>query len=333
MTPMRHTLLAALLALPGAALAGEPVTVETFVRAETDTAIRVVLKEAPMGTFAHIRTPVPVENQQVIRMNRDTLYSTAIADLSQPVTVTLPDGGGRYQSLEVINQDHYMYAITKPGTYTLTQDEVGTRFVYLLARTFVDPDDADDLAKTHAMQDGLKISGGGAGPFDAPDWDQDKLTAARKALNQVALIGFDTTAGFGRKDEVRPIEHLLAAASGWGGLPPRYATYEVASIADSSGTPHVVTVKDVPVDAFWSLTVYNADGYMEPNAAGVYNYNSVTAKPNADGSFTIHFGGCDDGRINCIPITKGWNYVARLYEPRAEILDGSWTFPAPVPVN
>ena len=49
---------------------------------------------------------------------------------------------------------------------------------------------------------------------------------------------------------------------------------------------------------------------------------------NDDGSTTIHMGACDDGRVNCIPISPGWNYALRMYEPRADILDGSWTFPA-----
>ena len=32
-------------------------------------------------------------------------------------------------------------------------------------------------------------------------------------------------------------------------------------------------------------------------------------------------------------MTKGWNYIVRLYRPRAEILNGKWTFPEPHPVN
>ena len=86
-------------------------------------------------------------------------------------------------------------------------------------------------------------------------------------------------------------------------------------------------MRDVPVDAFWSVTVYNADGYLEPNELGRNSYNNVTATPNDDGGYTIHFGACADGRINCIPIKPGWNYTIRLYQPRAEILDGGWTFP------
>jgi hypothetical protein len=41
-----------------------------------------------------------------IRMNRDTLYSAAVLDLSSPATVTLPETGGRYMGMRVINQDH-----------------------------------------------------------------------------------------------------------------------------------------------------------------------------------------------------------------------------------
>ncbi len=94
-----------------------------------------------------------------------------------------------------------------------------------------------------------------------------------------------------------------------------------------------MTVKDVPIDAFWSLTVYNADGFIDENELGTYSFNNVTARPNDDGSFTIHFGGCEDGGVNCLPIGEGRNYAARMYEPRIEILNGSWIFPVPKPVE
>jgi hypothetical protein len=42
-----------------------------------------------------------------------------------------------------------------------------------------------------------------------------------------------------------------------------------------------------------------------------------TARPNADGSVTVQFGGCTKDTLNCLPTFPGWNYVVRLYRPRA----------------
>jgi hypothetical protein len=267
-------------------------------------------------------------------MNQDTLYTGTVLDMSEPVKLTLPEVGGRYMSMHVVNQDHYMFVESKPGTYELNEEKVGTRFAQVSVRTFVDILDQDDLAQAHAAQDAIQLTGGGAGPFEAPDWNTDDLKVARKALNDLAVLGFDTANAFGRKEEVRPVDYLVGAAAGWGGLPQSAAFYILDSVEKNDGkTPYAITVKDVPVDAFWSITVYNADGYLEANDRGVNSYNNISAKPNEDGSYTIHFGGCDDGRSNCIPITPGWNYAIRMYQPRAEILDGSWQFPEFKPMS
>ncbi|MBN9669825.1 DUF1214 domain-containing protein [Roseibium aggregatum] len=317
------------------AAAVEPVTLDTIVRAETDTAFRTTLDQAggAFNTFLHIRELTPVDAQTVIRSNRDTIYSAVLLDLSEPVTVTIPDAGGRYISFQVINQDHYMFVLKEPGEHVLTQDKVGSRFAQILVRTFVDPNDEKDIAAVHAIQDEMKAVGGGAGPFVAPNWDQEQLQSARDAINQIAILGFSSVDAFGSREETRPVDHLVGAIAGWGGLPKSEAYYEAKGVGDASGTPYTVTVKDVPVDAFWSITVYNADGFLEPNELNAYSYNNVTAKPNGDGSYTVNFGGCGDDRVNCLPVPEGWNYAVRMYRPRAEILDGSWVFPEPVPAQ
>ncbi len=92
-------------------------------------------------------------------------------------------------------------------------------------------------------------------------------------------------------------------------------------------------VADVPVDGFWSISLYNAEGYYQKNPFDSYTLNNITAKKAQDGSVTIHFGGCGGGLPNCLPIMKGWNYMVRLYRPRAEILDGKWKFPQAEPAT
>lgn len=308
----------------------EPVTIDTFVRAETDAAIKNVVGIAGLNTFFHLRGLVPLDKQDVIRMNRDTLYSSAVLDLSKPATVIMPETGGRYQSLHAINQDHYSFAKTKPGKYTLTQKEVGSRYAYLIIRTFIDANDPEDIKAANTIQDQLKIEGGGSGPLDIPDWNIEQMMTARDALNTLAKLGGSNEGAFGTKEETDPITHLMFSAAGWGGLPLKNTFAEIGAVEKNDGTPHVLTVKDVPVNAFWSVIVYNADGFIPENSMGVYSYNNVTAKPNDDGSITINFGDCDDGHKNCLPISAGWNYVIRMYEPRPEILDGSWKFPVPV---
>ena len=98
-------------------------------------------------------------------------------------------------------------------------------------------------------------------------------------------------------------------------------------------TIYRLNVKDVPVDGFWSISVYNSKGYFEPNKLNAYTLNNITAKTAGDGTVSVQFGGCDGKIANCLPTTPGWNYLVRLYRPRAEVLDGKWTFPEPQVAN
>lgn len=334
---MKSLITLALCAATATLAQAEDITIQNLMRAESDTMFRLTMQTngTAVGEIAHERQVVSADAPQpIIRANQDTMYSAAIIDLSEPVTVSLPEGDGRFQSVLVISQDHYNFAYATPGSYELTEDEVGTRFAMLLFRTFVDAGDPDDAARAHATQDGIVIAGGGNGPFEAPDWDLETLAEARQAVNDLAAaVGLDASKAFGRQGEVDPLDHLIGMA-GWAGQPATTAEAFVDAVDRNDGkTPHAVTVRDVPVDAFWSITVYDADGYLAPNELKRNSYNQTSATPNDDGSFTIHFGACDDGRINCIPITPDWNYTVRLYQPRTEILDGSWRFPAFEPVE
>ena len=313
----------------------ERVTVDNVKRAETHHYFTKFIGSNGVGIFGHHREPVPIDQQDVIRMNRDTLYSAAVFDLdAAPVTVTLPDAAGRFMAMQVINEDHYTpLVIYQSGAHTFTREQIGTRYVLLLIRTFVDPADAADVTKVHGLQDAIAVAQASRGAFVAPDWDGASLDRLRAALNAVTEVngGMDSARMFGSKDHVDPVQHLLGTAAGWGGNPVTDAYYTGSVPSRNDGkTVYRLTVKDVPVDGFWSVSVYNQAGFYEKNDRGVYSLNNVTAKRDADGSVTIQFGGCDAGSGNCIPISPGWNYLVRLYRPRKQVLDGSWKFPEPI---
>ena len=77
-------------------------------------------------------------------------------------------------------------------------------------------------------------------------------------------------------------------------------------------TLYRLNVMDVPVDGFWSVTVYDERGLILKNSLDAYSLNTITAKRAADGSVAIQFGGCDGKIPNCLPILKGWNYMVRF---------------------
>ena len=252
-----------------------------------------------------------------------------------PVTITMPDAGKRFMSLMIISEDHYVPSVTyDAGPHTFTKDKVGTRYMSAAVRTLVDPADPKDLEKVHALQDAIKVSQKSSGTFEAPNWDQASQKEIRDALLHLANHTGGFAHAFGPKGTVDPVRHLIGTAAGWGGNPDKDASYLSITPAKNDGTTvYKLSVKDVPVEAFWSISVYNADGYFEKNGYDAYSVNSITGKKSSDGSVAIQFGGCDGKIPNCLPITKGWNYTVRLYRPRPEILSGKWKFPEPQPVT
>lgn len=330
--------LVASIALSGLAVASESlrspsiVTVDNFVRAETDVAFARTVAEAGLGRLHHSRELTSVDHQKVIRMNRDTLYSSGVFDLSSPVTIIKPAPGRRFQSMLVINEDHSMLPVEHgAGTFELTQARVGTRYCTVVFRTFANPSDPRDMAAAHALQDRIVIRQAAPGTFEVPDWDPTSLVRIRDAINVLAASRTSTNPLFGDKSKLNPLDHLMGTAFGWGGNPPEAAMYEGVTPTHNDGkTAYVLEVRNVPVDGFWSVTVYNANGFLESNSARRYSVNDVTARRDRDGGYTIHFGG-DPTAANYLPIMPGWNYTVRMYRPRAELLSGEWKFPEAVP--
>jgi hypothetical protein len=279
-----------------------------------------------INRWQHNRAPTPLDKQTGVRMNRDTLYSFAVVDLAKGAVVTIPDSGDRYASLMVVNQDHYINRVFHDaGKHELALADYDTRYVLLAMRVLADPSDPDDIAAANAVQDGLDLTAASAEPLQLPDYDEDSLAVVRNALKDLGRTLPGTSGMFGTREAVDPVRHLIGTAIGWGGLPEEEAFYETVEPALPVGEYRIV-VRDVPVDAFWSISLYNRDGYFEAGDEGGCSVNQLTAVKEPDGSVIVHLGGCD-GRPNCLRLMDGWNYTVRLYQPRPEILDGSWTFP------
>lgn len=286
--------------------------------------ISAVTGTSGTGVFMHLRKGADPKDRAIMRINFDTLYSMAIVDLTEPATLTMPETDGRYQSTWLITDEHYNPdAFVKPGTYTLTQEDMGRRYIALVVRTQVNVADPADLAIVHELQDQLQLEQKARGAYTpSGDWNMEEVLAMRAKYAKIGQEeGITSEVMFGKKDETPLKEHNVGTAMGWGGLTPERAVYP--SIFAESTKPQTLTLKDVPAAAFWSITVYDAEGYPQGD---VFNINSAFAVPNEDGSYTIHFGG-DKDSVNHMDIFEGWNIALRIYEPTEAYFNGEWVMP------
>ena len=259
-----------------------PVTADNFNRAETDLYFGRIVKDGGFGKFNHNREPAPLDRQTVIRLNRDTLYSAAVFDLDAgPVKITLPNAGKRFMSMMVVNEDHYVFEVDYgAGNYNFTKAEVGTRYVMMALRTLADPANLQDLKQAHALQDAVTVRQRDAGRFEVPNWDPVSQKKIRDALLAMNASLPDLRKAFGSRVQVDAVRHLIGTAAAWGGNPDRDAIYLNVTPGKNDGvTMYKLSVPGkVPVNAFWSVTVYDADGYLKKNQYDAYSLNSITAK-------------------------------------------------------
>jgi len=315
-----------------------PVTPENFPRAESDLNFASVVKEAGLGKFVHRRDPVALDHQGLVRMNRDTLYSAAVFDLDAgPVAITLPDAGKRFVSMQIVDEDADTFEVVygSGATTTLTRQAVGSRYALAAVRIFVDAGDPRDVDAVRALQGAIKVEQpGGPGAFVVPNWEAASQVDVRAGLTALAETLPDTRGLFGRRGAGDPVRRLIGAGAAWGGLPEQDELFvNVVPARNDGKTVNRLTLKDVPVDGFWSVSVYDADGRFAQNPQKSFTVNSVTGEVGPDGAIVIQFGGCDGHIPNCLPTPPDWSYVVRLYRPRAELVDGTWKLPEAEPLR
>lgn len=133
----------------------------------------------------------------------------------------------------------------------------------------------------------------------------------------------------------------MGALIGLGVNLPEDAVYP-ASFIDGDGNPyrgdkryvlHFDKAKLPPAGAFWSVTLYDKDGFQVPNSIDRYALGDRDdLKFNADGTLDIYIQNANPGpekQANWLPAPEGeFNLAMRLYSPKREALDGAWTPPA-----
>lgn len=310
------------------------VTPDTFIRAETDNMYAAMIENAA-GTnkFYHFRQPTPLDNQTVIRMNRDVLYSGGVFDAEDGITINFPQlPDDRYASVYIIDNDHYVVDIIhEPGTHTVKGE---TRFLYVIIRVQLkDSTSKEDIALVNSLQDQFKVTSKTGGEFPGFQWDRKSLDALRSEYEEGSKK-FDSWAGMmGKRGEVNEETRHFAAAAAWGLLPEQEATYLNYQPASASADKCYSARYHVPENkGFWSITVYGNDGFMKSDNNVL---NESNTKLNDDNTFTAYFGSekaC--GKVpNRVDTSEGWNFLLRIYRPGKSVLDGSYSMPEVVEVQ
>lgn len=272
---------------------GKEVTAATYPTAESARQFLQEQSAVGVNTFNHRRELSPTDKQTVVRMNRDTYYSFGVVNVSEGATLILPDiPEGKYMSGMIITEDHRIYPMFYgPGEYELTTHTGNHVFVAVrLDATF-------SQQEANAIQDRIRIVAQSSEPFRAEPVDEatfkkveDELKAKMPGIIKRdgvdALVGMFTSPDDLSNELFTQEKYEVGAAVGWGGAQMADNIYEL-SPPYPTDVCHQMTFEDPGNAAFWSITVYNADGFMFNDVA---NVSSNTATPNEDGTYTVSFG-------------------------------------------
>jgi hypothetical protein len=305
---------------------GRVVTLGTY---PTDETSRQLLKSQDLvgvNNFLHKRDLTTTDNQPVVRMNRDTYYSMVVVDISEGATITMPEiPEGKYMSFQVATEDHRIQKmIYGSGTYDL-KTHVGTH-IYLIVR--LDGTFTEEEAKE--IQDKMLVTAKSNKMYEAFPIDKASFTKVENALKAklpsiVKRDGIDGMRGMftdprdQSSEDFTDEKYQVGAAIGWGGAQMVDNIYETSDNLTTDKC-YQLTFEDPKNTAFWSITVYDKNGFMFNDLA---NYSSNTSQPNDEGTYTISFG-CGNEAPNNLQInnpTDMFNVTVRHYQPSKRVLE------------
>ena len=201
------------------------VTPETFIRAESDRMFFGVAQQAGgINQFFHYRDLPRLDEQFVVRINKDTLYSIAVVDTEGGATITVPEiPPGRYISVYLVDNDHYCpFVIYESGTHELPRD---TKFLGVGVRIQAfNPADSGEIALINQLQDQFIIKANSADRLPAFKWDAESLNALRAQYEDEAADYSSWKGMMGPHGKINEEIRHLACAAAWGssrnGTPP-----------------------------------------------------------------------------------------------------------------
>jgi len=296
----------------------------------------------------------------VVRMNNDTYYKIAVMNFSKgPVTLSSNNPSKKhFNSFQLMDDrnTNFRNVIHPDGSYTLYYGQKPEEFeghaiespsqvaVVTVRVEVKDKNNADDIADAQAVFNGMLING----PRLAEVWKLDLLSGfdeeveaeAHRRIDSVATNSEfrELVAGTDQVPEQVSYLHLAAGSKvGFGGPVPSHSSYEIVffdnngeKMTGEKGT-YILTTEEPPVDAFWSVTVYDTErgGYLHPNDEDKYHINNTSVVKNQDGTVTFIFKQqCESEDLNCLEVPAGqFDLTLRYYLPSDDIIAGEWTIP------
>ena len=283
-----------------------------------------------MNTGIVYNEPTPTDNQAVPRMNRDTLYMGIPIDTSKGYSITVPDHPqNRYVSVYVLDNEHMTLHILKGSGTEYTFGPERTRYIVAIPRVqLFDATNKAGIEEARRILQTIKVESRSMEPKPMVNWDWDAMLKLRAMYEQdfkmIAQYPGNFQGSHGEVDRYRG--HNMAVATSWGLFPSTECVYIAQNHGLSDKGCYSATYKVPEHGAFWSITVYNAEGYLFSDNNTL---NGATAKYNDDGTVTIYYGRAEEcgGRDNRLDTTKGWNILLRVYEPGRSVINGEYKLP------
>jgi len=308
---------------PGVFAGAIPVTMDNFNQAAAAKYMGNWDKRGADKAIVHLPILVPAGNKApVVRMNQDSLYSSAIvrADENGLVHVSIDEGAQVYASVHVLDENSASPAyFVGAGKHSV---KVDTEWAFIIFRAGVE--DKSDLSDALAAQPLFHVDYSASVGHDyvAPDYEVAQRNALTEKLKADFLeSGKDFVYVGGKVHNEDPVHIAQSNAQGWGGMPVELGVSNIYRNTKQfdGGVCQTVTFEEPDNKYFTSITLYDETGYMIDSSR--FSINSYEWDKNSDGTVTINFNCGDDAINNLTTDGQEFNYTVRNYGVTQRVAD------------